>query len=340
MIDDTYIRLAKQMSEMVELNKRMASMTTAMTRQIVEQMDSIDFSSLIPVVDFKLPVVDTSSLIRALDLSIDVVKLVQPAIERQDILTQQIQEMTRAVDSVTQQVVADLVASVISFQEIISSGIFDDLIALIQAHKDADEAFKTSGWPIVPSMPFELRERVVSMHKQGKTRYVSKTIMGYYQRNNHRYLIETVETWKNHPLFASRMHIIKDALQAHCDGRYTLSVPALIPQIEGILSEYVLANNLVAKFGKIQQVYYAVIGDVDDYGLSTWAIASTLLYQLQNSTYVFTDFENELKKSVNARKTTRHTVLHGITTKYNRPIHSLKAFLLLDAISALQELGK
>ena len=162
--------------------------------------------------------------------------------------------------------------------------------------------------------------------------------MGFYQKDSHRHLVETVETWNGHPLFAPRMHIIKDALQAHCEGRYTLSVPTLIPQIEGVLSDFVLANNLVAKFGKIKQVYSAVIGDVDNYSLSTWAIASTLLYQLQNTTYVSINFENELRKSVNTRKTTRHTVLHGIAPRYDRPIHSFKAFLLLDAIIALQEL--
>lgn len=326
------------MSEMFDLNKRIADMTTAMTQQLMKQMTSIDFLSLMPVIDFKLPVIDISSLISALDMSVYIAGLVMPTIEWQDTLSQQIQEMTRMVDSVTQQAVANFAASAILFQETVFSGIFDDLIELIHAHKDADEAFKTSGWPIAPSMPLELRKRVVDMYKQGRTRYVSRTIMGYYQRDSHSHLVDTVETWKSHPLFSTRMHIIKDALQAHYDGRYTLSVPALLPQIEGILTEYVLANKLVAKFGKINQVYSAVIGEIDDYSLSTWAIASTLLYQLKNSTYVFTDFEKELRKSINTRKTTRHTVSHGIVPRYDRPIHSLKAFLLLDAISALQEL--
>ena len=337
MIDDTYIRLARQISETAELNKRIANMTSAMTRQIVEQMASTGFPSLIPVVDFKLPVIDTSSLIRALALSDDIVKLVQPTVEWQDISTRQIQGIARVADRITQQTAADLAAAIIAFQETISSGIFGGLIVLIQAHKDTDEAFRAAGWPIAPSMPLELRKRAVAMYKQGKTRYISRTILGYYQKDNHRRLTETVETWENHPLFTSRMHIIKDALEAHCDGRYTLSVPALVPQIEGILNEYVLANRLAAKFGRIQQVYNAVIGDVGDYCLSTWAIASTLLYQLQTSTYVYTDFEDELKRSVNARRITRHTVLHGIAPKYDKPMHSLKAFLVLDAISVLQE---
>jgi hypothetical protein len=233
---------------------------------------------------------------------------------------------------------ADLAAAALSVQQTISLGVFDDLMQLLQAHQDAAEAFKAAGWPIAPSMPFELREHVVTMHKQDKTRYISRTLIGYYQRNNHQHLIEAVASWEPHPLFAPRMHILQDALQAHCRGLYTLSVPTLVPQIEGVLNDYVLVNGLVAKLGKIQQVYKAAIGDADEYDLSKWVIATTLLYQLQTNTYVFTDFESELKKSVNRRQVTRHTVSHGVALKYDRPIHSLKAFLLLDALSALQEL--
>ncbi len=310
--------------------------TSSISQQIIEQFSRLTIP--VPVVDFKLPAIDTSSWARALDVSNSIVRLVQPVFEVQEALAKQVQEMTRGLDDITRRMSADLAAAALSVEQTISLGVFDNLIQLVQAHQDSAEAFKAAGWPIAPSMPPELRERVVAMHKQGKTRYISRTIMGYYQRDNHQHLVETVESWESHPLFASRMHILKDALQAHCRDLYTLSVPALIPQIEGVLNDYVLANGLVAKFGKIQQVYKAAIGDVDEYGLSKWVIATTLLYQLQSNTYAFTDFESELKKSVNRRQVTRHTVSHGVALKYDRPIHSLKAFMLLDALSALQEL--
>lgn len=308
----------------------------SVSRQIVEQFSKL--SVPVPVVDFRLPTIDVSSWARAFSVSDSIVRLVQPVFEVQDALAERVREMLRGFDDTMRRISANLAAATISVEQTISLGVFDNLIQLIQAHQDAVEAFKAAGWPISPSIPSELVERVVAMHKQGKTRYISRTIIGHYQRNSHQYLIETVESWKSHPLFALRMHILNDALQAHCRGLYTLSVPALVPQIEGVLNDYVLKNGLVAKFGKIQQVYEAAIGDVDEYGLSKWVIASTLLYQLQTNTYVFTDFEIELKRSVNTRQVTRHTVSHGVALKYDRPIHSLKAFLLLDALSALQEL--
>lgn len=310
--------------------------TPSISQRIIEQFSRLTIP--VPVVDLRLPAIDTSLWVRALDVSESIVKLVQPVFEVQEAWARQIHEMTRGLDDLTRRISADLAAAALSVQQTISLGVFDDLIQLLQAHQDAAEAFKAAGWPIAPSMPFELREHVVTMHKQGKTQYISRTIIGYYQRNNHQHLIETVESWESRPLFAPRMHILQDALQAHCRGLYTLSVPALIPQIEGVLNDYVLVNGLVAKLGKIQQVYKAAIGDADEYDLSKWVIATTLLYQLQTNTYVFTDFKSELEKSVNRRQVTRHTVSHGVALKYDRPIHSLKAFLLLDALSALQEL--
>jgi hypothetical protein len=133
------------------------------------------------------------------------------------------------------------------------------------------------------------------------------------------------------------MRIFNAALKAHCEGSYMLSVPALLPQIEGILNEFVKVNKLGAKLGKIEKVYNAVIGDLDEYPLTTWAIANTLLYQLQTNTYTFTDFEIEFRKPAKYRKTNRHTILHGISTNYDKLTHSLRAFVLLDALSSLQK---
>ena len=162
--------------------------------------------------------------------------------------------------------------------------------------------------------------------------------MRYYQRQNHEQLINAVQEWESNHLFAPRMHIVKDALNAHCNGTYTLSIPALLPLIEGICNDYVRFNNLPVKFGNIEQVYNAAIGDVNSYDLSTWAIATTLLYQLKTSTYVYSPFEAELDKSLLARSTSRHTVLHGITINYDKPVNSLKLFLILDALSALNDI--
>ena len=106
----------------------------------------------------------------------------------------------------TQRITADLAAISLASLNITSSGIFDELIRLVEFNTDAAEAFNAAGWPISPSMPIELREHIVLLHRQNRTRYISRAIMGYYHRDNYKNLNELVETWESHPLFAPRLH--------------------------------------------------------------------------------------------------------------------------------------
>ena len=221
----------------------------------------------------------------------------------------------------------------ISFENF--DGLFKGITERLELDEETVEAFNQAGWPIAPSMPPELRTRVLELHRSGRGGYASQAIMGYYTRSNHANLMLLIDTWRENEHFAPIMHIVDDAAGAHRQGQYTLSVPAIVSQIEAVLNSFVLANGLVNEFGAIRQIYNAAIGDPLDYDLTRWVIAQTLLYHLENNLYTFTDFEEELSRPVARRRTTRHTILHGITPGYDRPIHSLRAFVLLDALFAI-----
>jgi phage antirepressor YoqD-like protein len=107
-----------------------------------------------------------------------------------------------------------------------------------------------------------------------------------------------------------------------------------VPNIEGIMRSYVYAKGLTGngKNPKMPEIYNAF---TDEYDLSNWLIAEVFLYQLESNIYSYKSFDNELKKTITSRFVNRHTMLHGIAFNYDREIHSLKAFLLLDAVSAL-----
>jgi hypothetical protein len=197
------------------------------------------------------------------------------------------------------------------------------------------EAFKKAGWVIAPSMPIDLRKRIIKLHRTGNTITASQVIIGYYHRDSYRNLIAVVDSWQSHKLFAPRMHIIRSALAAHCRKEYVLSVPTILPQIEGILIDFVEENQLDVNLSRMREVYEAAIGDPNERELGSWEIANGLLYLLKNNIYDFTNFKDELKKPVRRRRITRHTVLHGINTHYNKASTSLNAFLTLDAIHGL-----
>ncbi|MFZ4662486.1 MAG: hypothetical protein ACOYNY_36090 [Caldilineaceae bacterium] len=323
-----------------EIIRQQNGMIASIGKQLSEYISSanlFNFSIQIPDIYSSLKI-DTAEWVKAVKISSDVFDSIKTFSTWTDAYSSQLQSLTESLSFVGKRIAADFAAMNLSAFNLSSLGIFDGLTELLRYHKDSAEVFKAVGWTIAPSMDRELREKVVLLHQQNKARHISQVIIGYYHRNSFEKLRDTVATWETSPLFSSRMHIFKAALKAHCEGSYTLSVPTLLPQIEGILNEYVKVNNLAAKLGKIEKVYNAVIGDLDEYPLTSWAIANTLLYQLQTNTFTFTNFEVEFRKSANKRKTTRHTVLHGIATNYDKPIHSLKAFVLLDALSCLQEL--
>jgi hypothetical protein len=284
-----------------------------------------------------VPALDWMQLAEAMQVSSAIANLVQPATIINAELVQQIQSISQGLDDAVRAATANLAAVDVARRMFEQLEVFKNLHELIEEEETAAEAFHAAGWPIAPSMPKTLIRRVVKLHQEGKSRYVSQAIIGYYRRNNYSPLVEVVQRWRNHPLFALRTHIIEDALWAHRQGKYTLSVPALIAQVEGIMNDYVVANGLPVRLGKIKEVYEAVLGDSMDYDFSTWAIVETLLYQLRTNTYLPTPFEDELARPVRRRRSTRHTILHGIMPGYNRESHSLRAFLLLDALSALQQ---
>jgi len=276
-------------------------------------------------------------ILKAIDVSNDIYKIFRNIPNWTEAYSEQIQNLTSGLSVVTKRIAADLSAINLSAFDFSSLGIFDKLGKLVEYHRDSVAAFKSAGWPIAPSMDRKLRERIVLLHQQNRIRYASRVILGYYHKNNYKKLKNAVVKWNENQIFNSRMHIFNAALEAHCNRSYVLSVPTLYPQIEGVLNEFVKTNGLAAKLGKIKEVYCSVIGDLNDYPIPLWAIATTLLYQLQTNTYNYTDFEAEFKKSSTNRQTTRHTLLHGIATKYDKPINSLRAFVLLDALSALQK---
>jgi hypothetical protein len=207
------------------------------------------------------------------------------------------------------------------------------VIAEIEDQKNLIDAFHECNLWVCPSMSKEVLEKAVALQKEGKAKVIPLVINNYYRRCNHENLCRAVEAWRTNPYFAGRMPIFEQALEAHIQGYYALIIPALLAQAEGIASEYVHRNNLAAKLGKSEKVITEAVES--SFTLSTWAIVDTLLNYVVNSGYMYTDFNVEIVKP--HRAITRHTILHGIQPNYHSQINSLKAFLLLDALSILQE---
>jgi hypothetical protein len=50
--------------------------------------------------------------------------------------------------------------------------------------------------------------------------------------------------WENCRPFVERRQVLQDAIDAHCNGKFTLSIPALVPQIEGVITDWLYSLKL------------------------------------------------------------------------------------------------
>jgi hypothetical protein len=211
---------------------------------------------------------------------------------------------------------------------------FYRLIDWLAEKQELVDAFQDCNLWVCPSMSKDLLKRVVELRKENKTNVVLLVVNNYYRRNDHKNLRAAVDNWEANPYFEERMPIFRQALEAHVQGKYALTIPTLLAQAEGVASEYVYQNGLQVKLGKTTDVITKAVRD--SLTITKYATVDTLLAYVMNSGYVYTDFGVEIKKK--RRATTRHTVLHGIQPNYHSQTNSLRAFLLLDALSILENL--
>jgi len=213
------------------------------------------------------------------------------------------------------------------------------------------KAFQECNLWLAPSM-LELSDKVTQLYYEGKKQVIPSVISRYYKKNDWYILKKTVYNWNNNRFFRPRMNIINDALDAHMNGKYTLSIPALLPHIEGITLDIIKKYNLpkIDKpliYTKEQYGTDGVINSpsrafsempIDAFNFEDFIAIESLLYYLESTLYFSPKGKRkglrDLKKDSQLK---RHTILHGIQINYATHMNSLRCFLALDVISLIND---
>ena len=123
------------------------------------------------------------------------------------------------------------------------------LIKRIGEAEEVKEAFESAKLWVAPSMSRRLVARVFELHKGGAgPGVIASAVSRSYARAGWAPLVGAVERWHRNPLFRGRMRVFQDALDAHRGGRFTLTVPALVAQVEGICGQYVKRRKLLVVY--------------------------------------------------------------------------------------------
>ncbi len=213
------------------------------------------------------------------------------------------------------------------------------------------KAFQECDLWLAPSM-LKLSDKITQLYYEGKKQVIPSVISRYYRNNNWSILRNTVHYWGLNSYFAPRMNIIYDALGAHVNGKYTLSIPTLLPHIEGIASD-------IVKKHKIPKLKEPVIYTKAEYGMDgavtqpsrvfsgvainafsyeEWTAIEGLLYYLEGILYFSPPGSRKgINNQKNQPQLKRHLILHGIQKKYATSMNSLRCFLALDVLSLINE---
>ena len=268
------------------------------------------------------------------------------ATQQQAVMAQSIADITQAslspINQLLDQLQAEFNRSLASFWDKIQQ--YHDQAEI--ASSEISGLMIQAGFWFSPSGSLKIIHSIHELKDQGQAtpENVRRVVVEVYERDNFSNLKSMVESWSKNPYFANRMHVIRDALEAHMEGKYTLSVPALLPLVEGILTEIVGRRATRAEgisgwaVNAIQSMYMDMFHESSKDALVAFVSGSSVYGNIDAAYFTPSTFPTWLaNQGLDGQQILqRHAILHGVQTDYNSKENSLRAFLILDVLSWLK----
>ncbi|EOQ06082.1 hypothetical protein [Bacillus cereus] len=207
-----------------------------------------------------------------------------------------------------------------------------DLREMAQRHEEATLKFKTImvelGFPPHDFMRINITGRIIQMYEEKGAEYTRRFIERFMCMfvYNKEILIEMRNSWQQAEWLEKRLPIISTAVEGHLNGYYTLTVPAILAQMEGILVEGILKLEAVAPDEQIkfrhQKSFLGqfLLGDKGSFSFDEQIEEFYLNTVLANF-----DRGKEVESDLS-----RHAILHGEDVNYGTKVNSLKCILIFD----------
>lgn len=175
------------------------------------------------------------------------------------------------------------------------------------------------GWPPVGDLtPRHMQEVVESYQKNGLEAIRTEVDAFMLEFYDEQVLRKKLAEWESKEWFAHRLPILRDAVEAHLGGKYWLSVPAILPQIEGIIVDgYGFHGRMKQRAweDRFNRLFSNPNGL--EKGIKEYVLVKVLLVGFDHGSPVGSPLS-------------RHAILHGGDTEYGTQMNSLKAILLFD----------
>ena len=206
---------------------------------------------------------------------------------------------------------------------------------LVRLRQDIDDNaivfVERHGWPLPLALPLRVVHRVVGMASRGK-REVQRFMCDNFGPRTPAYSASR-ERLLSSEHYQGRRPPIEQGLKALNRGHYYASICTLLPLVEGVLIDVVLADDpperRVAQtaFEEMQEV----AADVDAVVLRS---VETLIISATSGAALFSHFDRrDYGQLGETRRLNRHAILHGSARRYGTHANALRLFLLLVALA-------
>jgi hypothetical protein len=182
-------------------------------------------------------------------------------------------------------------------------------------------------WILQRDINGPVKRELIRLGRAGKTSEIDCYLCSLFNENDGARLRDRIETWFKLPYLADRKQIILDSLEAHKARKWTLTVPALLPLVDGLMRRFRKEHlrrsknpNKVMHADKFADYYRRKQPKLFGKSFASF---------LREHMFAKFDFNNGASPS----SINRHAILHGETFDYATEANSLKVFLFLDTIS-------
>ncbi len=216
----------------------------------------------------------------------------------------------------------------------------DDLLQHLHEQYQVTEAeavqvMQRYNWFPSPSVDAVLVFDVVKIEREGGHRRgaINCLFVNHYCSDNYAGLVDLVKGWKENRLFQPRLRILRDCVQTLriAGNRYNASnviLPTLLAQIDGIASAYYVQQTGSPPPRNSHRLKQE-LKELTAGGNYIDAIHDAWLDLLLQTAYYGDPLDRPTTFS-------RHKIMHGEQLRYGRIDNVVRAFLILDFLSALR----
>jgi hypothetical protein len=186
-------------------------------------------------------------------------------------------------------------------------------------------------WPAPALVPYPFQE-IVRRVAEGDVEAARRVLLRHCDSE---FIRSLTDAWWDAPEFAMRRSLLSEAVLAHIEERYVLSIPALLPQLEGVISDWMLRTASPEQLpfrqdSKTKTFRDRLLSIEDKSFVFQRVVAASLQFILDGP--VLASF-SKWTDSISAVFPHRHVVEHG---KHDDALYtlenSIKLILLLDSL--------